>query len=71
MPSVAFLSPFLFAQNCGFVFLLNLSRLWTGQVQVHTINFTSTVSKNLKLFSQHMSPPEKCLIAWLFHFEAL
>lgn len=60
---------FPFGTGSVFVFLLNWSRLWTEQV--HTVYFTSTVSKNLKLFSQHMSSPEKCLIAWLSYFEAL
>lgn len=37
----------------------------------YTIHFTSAVRKTLKLFSQNLSSPEKPLIAWLFHSEAL
>lgn len=64
MAPMAFLSPFLVAaQHGAFVFLWNTSGLWTGQV--HTINFISTVSKSLKLFSQHISSREipPCLAA--------
>ena len=59
-----FLSPFFFAQGNVFVLLLNWSGLWTGQV--HTILLNSTVSENLKLFSQHMSSPRNASLPGCF-----